>query len=462
MYYFNLFVRSKIVYLQKYAIFIFSVLCLQTAFAQQYPDFTKIVDKVQSSVVVIESESRNSRRLPQLPDFFPFQIPRGDEQDSTPVRGIGSGFIIDKKGYILTNHHVVDGSNKIKVTLKNGRVYDGEVIGSDELTDIALVKIEVKESLKQVKIADLDELKVGSWVMAYGAPMRLKYTVTAGIVSALKRSLPNQPFVPFIQTDAAVNRGNSGGPLFNLRGEVVGVNSQIYSTSGGNIGISFAIPIDLALSIVEQLKESGQVQRGFLGLVPGEVSFELAQSFGLDEVKGALVMDVTSDLPADKAGIEVEDILLEINGKSIDKRDDVFHIVSSLKPGKRIKVVVLRDGKEKSLSLTIGERPGERRVGYQSPSTNNKLGMKVSELPDEIKEMSDVPKGVLVERVDRNSAAYEAGIRSGHIIQSIQGNNIVSVSDYDKAAKNLADSGYIRILIYDLRRQATSFKVIKL
>jgi serine protease Do len=330
--------------------------------AMLLPDFTQLVEREGSAVVSIQaiknSPSASQERDPFL-DYFRRIMPNAPIEPETPEElndnmSFGSGFIISEDGYILTNTHVVSGSTMVKVVLNDKREFSAKLIGSDVTSDVSLLKIEA-QNLPVVNIGDPKTLKVGEWVAAIGAPFGFDNTVTAGIVSAKGRSLPNENYTPFIQTDVAINPGNSGGPLFNLKGQVVGINSQIYSQSGGFMGISFAIPIDVAMNVSQQLKTYGKVRRGQLGVVIQEVSFELAKSFGLDKPSGALVVKIVPKGPAEKAGIQVGDIIAKVNEQWVDRSSDLPMLIGAIDPGKEVKISIWRSGKEVNVSVTLSE-----------------------------------------------------------------------------------------------------------
>src|SRR5437868_10161289 len=343
------------------------------------PDFTRVVEEQGNAVVNISTTQavRRSAALPQVPgmedeevlEFFRRFIPRqpgpgqpGPGQGPAPraeSRSLGSGFVISQDGYVLTNAHVVEGADEITVKFTDKREFKAKVIGADKRTDIALIKIEAS-GLPAVCFGDPQKLKVGEWVVAIGSPFGFDNTVTAGIVSAKGRSLPQENFVPFIQTDVAINPGNSGGPLFNMRGEVVGINSQIYGRTGGFMGLSFAIPADVAIDVLKQLKDKGRVARGRIGVVIQEVSRELATSFGLDRARGALVNSVEKGSPAEKAGIEASDIIVAFDGKAVESSSDLPRLVGGTRPGSSATVEVWRKGATKKLALTVAELPEER------------------------------------------------------------------------------------------------------
>jgi serine protease Do len=374
--------------------------------ASELPDFTQLVDHQGPAVVNISTKQTVQRSaLPQIPgvddeelrEFFRRFMPRRPPVEPGPrseARSLGSGFIISEDGYILTNAHVIEGADEVDVRLTDKRELKARVIGSDKRTDVALIKVDAK-GLSYVKFGDPSRLKVGEWVVAIGSPFGFENTVTAGIVSAKGRSLPEENLVPFIQTDVAINPGNSGGPLFNMRGEVVGINSQIYSRTGGFMGLSFAIPIDVALDVQKQLRAKGRVSRGRIGVVIQEVTKDLATSFGLEEPRGALVNSVEKGSPASRSGIESTDIILSFNGKPVESSVDLPRIVGSTPPGSKVPLEVWRKGALVRLTITVGELKEARIAGEEAPPavkppevTANRLGIVVSELSaDQSKEL---------------------------------------------------------------------------
>jgi serine protease Do len=365
--------------------------------------------------------------------------PEGDG-DSGPARGMGSGFIVDANGLILTNAHVVEGADEVVVKLIDQREFKAKVLGSDKTTDVAVLKIEAT-GLPAVRTGSVAKTRVGEWVVAIGAPYGLEHTVTSGIVSAKSRSLPGDAVVPFIQTDAAVNPGNSGGPLFNLDGEVIGINSQIFSRSGGFQGLAFAIPIDVALDVKDQIVKHGKVSHGKLGVTVQEVNQALAESFGMKQPGGALVGSVQKNGPGAKAGLEPGDVIVRFNDQAIKRSGDLPPMVSSVKPGSTVKLEVWRDGKPVELSATIGERETGKVANADRPDAGQgKLGVVVRPLSAEEKEASKLAGGVVVE--DVGGAAAKAGVRPGDVIVSANRTPITSTEQLkgivDKAGKAIA------------------------
>lgn len=404
------------------------------------PDFTKLVEQEGGAVVNIQASRTNENTtlasgendIDQLPENDPFSeffkrlqpsqsdlIEPGDDEYN-----FGSGFLISSDGYILTNTHVLSGMNSIKVVLNNRREYTARLVGSDTQTDIALLKIDA-QGLPTVKIGDPKTLRVGEWVAAIGAPFGFDNSVTAGIVSAKGRSLPNENYTPFIQTDVAINPGNSGGPLFNLRGQVVGVNSQIYSQSGGFMGISFAIPIDVAMNVADQLRRNGKVERGRIGVVIQEVNYDLAKSFGLQAANGALISQVTPGGPADKAGLQPGDIVQSVNGENVKASSDLPVLVGMMPPGTQLTLGIWRNGKREEVQVTLGSsNTGSTDAGNQSGSgTNADNGSGFTSEPTGL-QLRSQGQGLLVLQVE--GAAQQAGLRRGDIILMV---NRTAVSD---------------------------------
>src|SRR5512139_3277077 len=348
--------------------------------------------------------------------FFPGGPGGSGPIQEIPARGAGSGFIVSSDGYILTNAHVVKGADEVVVKLTDKRKFTAKVVGADARTDIALIKITAK-NLPAVKLGDPSKLRVGEAVAAIGSPFGFENSVTAGIVSAKGRSLPSETYVPFIQTDVPINPGNSGGPLFNMKGEVVGINSQIYSRSGGYMGVSFAIPIDVAMEVAGQLKSGGTVSRGWLGVVIQEVTADLADSFGLDRPRGALVSQVQEDSPASKAGLRAADVILEFNGKAVENSSDLPRMVGMAKPGTRIPLQIWRKGKLQQLNVVLGELPAENQQAGKDGKAMLRGGLALSELGADQRRALDLDHGVLV--ADATGEAARAGIRTGDIILAV-------------------------------------------
>lgn len=437
-----------------------------TVATTQLPDFVQLVEKYGKGVVNI-STVREARVVEGADPFgfderhaeifrrfgFPFPFGGGPRQEPER-RGTGSGFIISADGLILTNHHVVDGADEIKVRLTDNREFTGKVLGSDAKTDIAVVKIEAKD-LPYLTMGNSDELKVGEWVAAIGSPFGLDNTVTSGIVSAKSRKLPSDQYVPFIQTDVAVNPGNSGGPLFNMKGEVVGINSQIFSTSGGFMGLSFAIPSNLAMQIKDQLVKNGKVTRGRIGVVIQSVTQDLAESFGMKAPKGAIVSQVEKDGPAAKAGLQEGDIITAVNGKAIDDSVDMPVIIGSMAPGSIAKLSIIRNNKDMTLDVKVEEAPNESASSNTSKTAAaNKLGVTVRPLNDEEKAKAET-EGLLV--TESTGAARKAGIREGDIIVNVNG---VKIKKTDDLARVLEKNKNLRVLVQ--RRDGRIFIPVRL
>ena len=400
--------------------------------AQSFPDFTQLVETSSPAVVNITATRKPSSN-PQVdgynredvPEFFRrFFENQPDRRQPRPAAG--SGFIISSDGYILTNNHVVENSDEIIVALSDRREREAVLIGADPASDLALLKIEA-EDLPTVSLGSSEQLKVGEWVVAIGSPFGFELSVTAGIVSAKGRSLPdeNGNYVPFIQTDVAINPGNSGGPLLDLDGKVVGINSQIFTRSGGFMGLSFAIPIDVAMEVVEQLKDKGTVSRGWLGVLIQRVDRDLAESFGLDRATGALITQVLEDSPAQQGGLKEGDIILKFNGRAIDLSSDLPHIVGRTKAESTVDVEIVRNGKPETIAVMVGLLPDrDERMGRAiGARTENRWGIVVEDIPSQMREQLSVDEGVIVSRVV-SGPAREAGLRRGDVITNIDGDKI--------------------------------------
>ena len=423
------------------------------------PDFSQLVEQTNQSVVNISTTKKVEREaaMPEfrgvpeemLRHFFGMPQFRGEQgEDRAPnphsrkapkeeSHSLGSGFIISEDGYILTNNHVIEDADEIIVRMRNREELIAKVIGTDPRTDVALIKIDA-DNLPYAKIGQSNDLKVGQWVLAIGEPFGLDFTATHGIISALGRALPDDTYVPFIQSDVAINPGNSGGPLFNLAGEVVGINSQIYSKTGGSMGLSFSIPIDIAMNVVDQLKKDGKVTRGYLGVQIQEVTSDLAKSFGLSKPQGALVGETYDDTAAQKAGIEAGDIILEFDGKVIKKSTDLPPIVGMTSLNKSVKVKVLRQGKVKYFTVKLNPLDQMDEVATNSHGkayTDNRLGALVKELDKDSLDALNLPFGVVVTDV-LGGAAEKAGLRKGDIIVTIDFKPIKTVSGLKKMMKD--------------------------
>jgi len=442
------------------------------------PDFTIIVDEAKDSVVNISTKtkartsSRSSREynLPELPEGSPFGelfekfFDRDEmERGRRDAQSLGSGFIISDDGYILTNHHVIAGADEVIVRMSNRKEFVAKIIGSDEASDVAVLKVEA-EKLPVLEFGDSDKLKVGEWVLAIGSPFGFDHSVTAGIVSAKGRSLPSDNYVPFIQTDVAINPGNSGGPLFNLDGEVIGINSQIYSRTGGFMGLSFAIPIEMAVDVANQIKETGTVSRGWLGVLIQEVTRELAESFGMNDPHGALVAKVLDDSPAAAAGLEVGDVIVEFNGKKVIRSSSLPPLVGRAKVGQQARVTVIRNKQRRDIGVQIAELPGAITQAAFTPEDDtviedSALGMKVEALGSEARKRLKIENGVQVVEVDEAGPANDAGIMKGDVITMIDNRAIDSVDDFEVVTDELKSGKSVALLVQ--RRAGPVFLAIR-
>jgi serine protease Do len=456
------------------------------------PDFTQLVEQVGPGVVNVVAEigskpSSRSTRAAQAPDddipeifrrFFgpddmPFPGQQGPGGAGPRGESMGSGFIISSDGYVLTNHHVIDGADEVKVKLSDGREFTAKVVGSDEQSDVALLKI-ATTGLPALRIGDSKALKPGQWAVAIGSPFGLDHSVTAGIISAVGRSNPyaQQQYVPFIQTDVAINQGNSGGPLLNTRGEVIGINSQIFSNSGGYMGVSFAIPIDTAMGAVKQLKASGKVSRGMIGVTLQALDAESAKGLGLPDTRGALINDVTRGSAGDKAGLQVGDVVRSIGGTEIRQSSDLPPIIGAMAPGTRVTLGILRDGKPKQVGVTLEEldasllpgasqQPGPR--GPQAPSTKsaNPLGLVGQDLDADDRRQAGLKpgEGVGIARVN-GVAAREAGLQPGDIVLRVGNEPVASVQALDRALAGARPGQTVMLLIR--RGSSTAFLAVPL
>ncbi|GAA5175377.1 DegQ family serine endoprotease [Niveibacterium umoris] len=440
------------------------------------PDFSTLVEQVGPAVVNIavssvrssggETAGENPFADDPFYDFLRrFGVPTPGQpggQGGQPrvQQGVGSGFIVSADGYVLTNAHVVDGATDVTVRLTDKREFKAKVVGSDKRTDVALIKIDAK-NLPTVKIGDAEHAKVGEWVVAVGSPFGFDNTVTAGIISAKARRLPDETYVPFIQTDVAINPGNSGGPLFNLNGEVIGINSQIYSRSGGFMGISFAIPIDTAMKVRDQLQKYGKVQRGRLGVLIQGMDDDLAQTFGLDKAKGALVAQVDADGPAAKAGVEAGDVILAVNGQEVKDSGDLPRLIGDQKPGDKVTLKVWRNKSSKELTATLAEMPGEgtktAKAGKGAEKPSGKVGLALRQLTaSEANRVGLTGGGLVVE--DVAGPAAEAGVRPGDVIISVNNRRVTTVQEMS----SIVDSAGDRFALLILRGNQRVFVPIRL
>ncbi|NJD07075.1 MAG: DegQ family serine endoprotease [Methylococcaceae bacterium] len=443
------------------------------------PDFTQLVEKYNTAVVNISTTQKVAASdQPQLPegmeipegtpfdDFFRHYFGEGGGNGAGPseVKSLGSGFIISQDGYIITNHHVVKDADEIVVRLQDRRESVAKVVGSDKRSDIALLKIEGTD-LPVVKLGSSEPLKVGEWVLAIGSPFGFEHSVTAGIVSAKGRSLPSDNYVPFIQTDVAINPGNSGGPLFNMDGEVIGVNSQIYSRTGGFMGLSFAIPIEVAMKVVDQLKASGHVSRGWLGVQIQDVTRELAESFGMKKPQGALVAKILPKGPAEAAGLQVGDIITEFNKQEIVLSSALPPLVGMTKVGDSASIKIIRQGQPKELTVKIGSLPDDdepvlAQEAVPGGEKVDRLGLSLSNLTKEMRDQLEVPEnGVLVKEV-KPGPAFDAGIRRGDVLLRLQDHVIKDVKHANEIIKALPKGKSIAALVQ--RRGGSIFLALKL
>ena len=442
--------------------------------AAALPDFKPIVENNTHAVVKIMVEygagtDRGGQDFDreQIPEYLRrfFDFPGNPRQRQGPRQSMSSGFIISEDGYIVTNNHVVEGAEKVVVRLTDRREFDAAVIGLDKRSDLALLRIDAEE-LPVLRLGNPGELQVGEWVLAIGSPFGLDYSVTAGIVSAKGRSLPtesNDNYVPFIQTDVAINPGNSGGPLFNLDGEVVGVNSQIYTRSGGSIGLSFAIPVSVVINVVEQLKDSGKVIRGWLGVTIQNVNRNLAESFGLDKPRGALISQLQEGGPAQRSGLRSGDIILRFDGADILTSSDLPHVVGLIQPGTGVDVDIIRNRQRQSLQVEVGGLGADEEAGLaiaeQAQAGDARVGLVVEEISDQLRSRWGISGGVVVSRVTPDSAADEAGIRAGDVITLIDGSPITSPESYRRAVAQLVSARSVPVRL--IRRGAPLFIGLK-
>jgi serine protease Do len=450
--------------LKKYFIFLVMFIFMGYVQAVELPDFSKLAEDQGNTVVNITSvkntpTNQNAAPLPydeHLQEFFErFGIPGfpgmppGAQPQEKQAMATGSGFIVNEKGIVITNAHVVNGADAITVKLNDQREFQAELLGIDRRTDVAVLKIKA-EQLPKVKIGDPKKLKVGQWVAAIGSPFGLESTMTVGVVSALGRNLPQENYVPFIQTDVAINPGNSGGPLFNTEGEVVGINSQIYSRTGGYMGLSFAIPIDVAMDVANQLEKDGKVSRGWLGIAIQEITKELAESFGMKDTMGALIAGVEKDSPAQKSGLEAGDVIVKFDNKAITISSDLPKYVAATKPKTKVNVEILRKGKPKTLMIEIGEMETEEQLivarNGNNANEHNRIGLKVKDLtPEQVKKLGGRNGVIVVEAV---GVAMNAGIRNGDVVLGFNNNKIKNAQGFNQDLRKIPVGKTIALLVY--------------
>lgn len=451
------------------------------------PEFTELVEENGDAVVNISTKmDKNQQIQQQLPRGMPEMPPGMEIPEGTPFddffkrffgqpgqpqppqpNSLGSGFVLSEEGYILTNHHVIKDADEIIVRFSDRTEITAELLGSDERSDVALLKVDPEGlDLKAVKLGDSKDLKVGEWVLAIGSPFGFDYSATAGIVSALGRSLPSDSYVPFIQTDVAINPGNSGGPLFNLDGEVIGINSQIYSRTGGFMGVSFAIPMDVVMNVVNQIKDQGYVSRGWLGVVIQDVTRELAESFGLDKPRGALVSRVIADSPASKAGFEAGDVILKFNGRDVDASSDLPPIVGSTEVGKTAPVEIMRKNKLETLRVKVEELPEDEAMASGQSATpsgrlkSDSLAVEVVDLTPEQRQETGVESGgAMIMKIEAGPVS-RAGIRPTDVIISLNNEQITSARQFVEVADNLPVGKSIPVLVQ--RAGAAQFLALKI
>jgi len=448
--------------------------------ASSLPNFVELVEEQGKAVVNISTKQKTKKmqighgelQMPEIPEDSPFyeffekffgQMPESNGQQPS-VRSLGSGFIISADGYVLTSAHVVDNADEIIVRMTDRREMVAKVVGTDKRSDVALLKVDAK-GLPYLKFGKPDELKVGEWVLAIGSPFGFENTATAGIVSAKGRSLPNENYIPFIQSDVAINPGNSGGPLFNMEGEVVGINAQIYSRSGGYMGLAFSVPIDLAMQVADQLRTGGKVKRGWLGVTIQDVNRELAEALDMDKPFGALVSSVIPDSPASKSDLQVQDVIIEYNGKPVRHSSDLPFFVGRTRVGTAANIKVMRGGKSRMLKVTIGQLPESDVASLdekQDTAEKNKaglLGMNVRDLTDEEKKQLELDYGVLVIAVEADSSAAKAGLKKGDIILLMNKHKLHDAKEYKKAASTLKKGKSAAVLVK--RGKGSQFLVLK-
>ncbi|UYG01463.1 MULTISPECIES: DegQ family serine endoprotease [unclassified Halomonas] len=436
----------------------------QSAYAQNLPDFTELVEDAAPGVVNISTSRTVQRSGPDMRGFGGQDIPEifrhffGDSFPAPPGeqgrgrseerQSLGSGFVISADGYVLTNAHVVQDADEILVRLNDRRELSAELIGSDQQTDVALLKIDAN-NLPVLNLGDSDDLQVGEWVAAIGSPFGFDHSVTAGIVSAINRTLPRDAYVPFIQTDVAINPGNSGGPLFNLEGEVIGINSQIFTRSGGFMGLSFAIPINVAMNVADQLREEGHVNRGWLGVMIQPVSRDLAESFGMDDAIGALIADLDPEGPAAQGGLQAGDVIVGVNGEEVDRSSTLPRLIGRVAPGSDVSLTVIRDGEEIEQTLQLGSWPeSEQGSAANGSNEQTRLGVSVGEVSEELQERLSIGGGVEVRQVEAGSVAADAGIQPGDVLVSVDHKSVTSAEELAGIVESLPNDRAIPVRLY--------------
>ncbi|WP_168014187.1 DegQ family serine endoprotease [Halomonas salinarum] len=449
--------------------FVFALLFMLTlacasAQARELPDFTELVEQAAPGVVNISTtrtvtsggfsyHGPGGEDIPEIfRRFFGDQLPMpgGGQKREHERKSLGSGFVISEDGYIMTNAHVVKDADEILVRLNDRRELKAELVGADAKTDVALLKVDA-DSLPTLDIGNSDRLEVGEWVAAIGSPFGFDHSVTAGIVSAINRTIPTDAYVPFIQTDVAINPGNSGGPLFNLDGEVVGINSQIFTRNGGYMGLSFAIPITVAMNVADQLKSDGRVNRGWLGVVIQPVSQDLAESFGLEGPAGALIADLDPEGPAARDGLEAGDVILGVNGQDVDRSSTLPRLIGRVSPGEEVELDVMRDGRQREITVTVGDWPdaeGGKQVSSMTDDSQARLGLTVSSLDEQVLERLGIDGGVAVDSVEPGGVAQEAGIRSGDVLVSVDHQAISSPKQLMSVIESLGTDRAVPVRLY--------------
>ncbi len=438
-----------------------------TMAAASLPDFADLVERNAPAIVNIatmqmvnpRSEGRSSDIEELLRRLSPDEPlpPEFDELPSRPRGGVGSGFLISEDGFLITNHHVVNGAEQITVTLNDRRVFEAKVIGTDELSDVALLKIDA-QGLPSVAFGDSEDVRVGEWVLAIGSPFGLEFSAAAGIVSAKGRAVPGNMtnYVSFIQTDVAINQGNSGGPLFNLEGEVIGINSQILSSSGGSNGVSFAIPRNVALNVVEQLRETGSVSRGLLGVLIKDVDYALAEAFKMPRPYGAFVDEVQPGSPAEQGGVRNDDIIVAFNDREIQSSSQLPFYVGQVRPGTRARLTIMRDGELIEVPVTVGSLPGSGIAAVNAPvepPRANTLGLSVSELSQEAREVAGI-SGVRIDEISEGPAA-SAGLQDGDVIVELNRTAVPDVEAFSNVIDALPSQGFVPVRIWREGRGTT-------